>query len=342
MGKKKQGNGKGGGGNSHDRSVARAASGIQPSSPKPDTLMQVSQSPKSLLPIKPWDRFFAFIENGIVLTVAGIVASFAGVVIAGKYFVFLSIPLVLGLHRSKGLVGLSARKKVAAYCAVFAISLPLWLLGVQVDKSRTHIPTVQEIAQAVAKIIGGKPSPSGVAKTVDTPISPTGPNLSSSPKEATVQKSIEKKSDSHKNTDALQQSFQALKRAISKDADDPEKIKADFGNYRKKAEKLWPNDPATRSGLASQLEGIENEFIKNAGNKSQIDEMVSALQFGRPQDQSRIVIPDNCKTIGIVGGRGENDFDNVTTNNADCGIIAPGSKNSFKNVHTNYAAPQKN
>lgn len=163
MGKHKSGR-KGGSGKAHDRPIAPVAD--------TDRLEKsVSEAPNTThLQPAVRERIFAFCENGIVLTVMGIVGSLAGVFVAGRFFLLLSIPLLLGLHRSAALKGLSKGKKAFGYGAMLAISLPpLWLLGIGVDRSREHIPTVEEISRTVARtVIDELPKPDWPKPGLDT------------------------------------------------------------------------------------------------------------------------------------------------------------------------------
>jgi hypothetical protein len=120
---------------------------------------------------KTWlERTFLFLENGIVLTVVGLVGGFAGVFVDGHWFVILCVPLLAGLHRSSALNGLGNWPRIAAYVLVCVVSLSLlWLVGIGVNRSREHIPTVQEIGQGVVNMI--RPSETKTAPEV----SPTPP-----------------------------------------------------------------------------------------------------------------------------------------------------------------------
>lgn len=139
---------KGGGGNSHQRAIDRAAKVDE--SPHTEAEMPTQSLKSDPQPsATAAERIFAFCENGIVLAVMGVIGGLCGVFVAGKYFMLLTIPLILGLHRSPALVGLGKGKKILGYFGVISISLPLlWLLGTEVDKSRAHISTVQEFSQA--------------------------------------------------------------------------------------------------------------------------------------------------------------------------------------------------
>jgi len=127
--------------NHHDSAAAEAAT-------------DSSVKPNAELPRQPTkrERIFAYLENGIVLTVMGIIGGLTGVFVDGRYFLLLSIPLALGLHRSPTLKGLSAKRQLLGYFVLLAVSLPLlWFLGMGINRSREHIPTAQEIAKAFAQ-----------------------------------------------------------------------------------------------------------------------------------------------------------------------------------------------
>jgi hypothetical protein len=97
-------------------------------------------------PEPSWERLFLFLENGITLTVMGLVGGFAGVFIDGRYFLLLAIPLALGLHRSKALAGMRGIEQLAGHLLVAVIGCFVFLqIGAGVNRSREHIPTAQEI-----------------------------------------------------------------------------------------------------------------------------------------------------------------------------------------------------
>jgi hypothetical protein len=140
MGKR---NNKGGGGNSHDRAIA--GSSVRPPHNKPP------QPPAHSLPPDPTllERVFLFLENGTVLTVMGIAGGLAGFFIDGKWFLVLIAWVLLGLHRSPALKGYGKTTARCAYIGVALVSgIILWFLGVGVNRSREHIPTITEIVSA--------------------------------------------------------------------------------------------------------------------------------------------------------------------------------------------------
>jgi hypothetical protein len=143
---------------------ARQAQGtfMRPPNPPPPSVPMPPPQDDPIPDPQPtaWERVFSFFENGIVLAVMGIIGSLAGVFIDGRYFLLLCVPLALGLHRSAALKGLAWPKKLLGYSLLFVVSVPLlWLLGVGTEKARTHIPTPQEIASAIASLSKPKPAP---------------------------------------------------------------------------------------------------------------------------------------------------------------------------------------
>jgi hypothetical protein len=89
--------------------------------------------PSHVWPDRPepsWERPFLFLENGITLTVMGLVGGFAGVFIDGRYFLLLANPLGLGLHRSEALAGMRAIEQGAGHLLVGIIGCMIfWLIG---------------------------------------------------------------------------------------------------------------------------------------------------------------------------------------------------------------------
>jgi hypothetical protein len=103
------------------------------------------------------ERLFLFFENGITLTVIGLIGGFAGVFIDGRYFLLLTIPLALGLHRSHALAGMRAIEQISAHLLVAIVaSFILWPIGKGVNRSREHIPTAQEIAEYLLPALSQK------------------------------------------------------------------------------------------------------------------------------------------------------------------------------------------
>ena len=63
----------------------------------------------------------------------GLVGSFAGVFVDGRWFVTLVLPMLLGVHRSGALKGLTRRRQAAIYFIAGGSSLlVLWIIGIGV------------------------------------------------------------------------------------------------------------------------------------------------------------------------------------------------------------------
>ncbi len=148
------------GGNAHDRAKQRA------------TVDSVQSQASEFMPLRPpepepeqqrsavsaMERFFIIAENVWVLTAVSLLIGFAGVFIDGRWFLLLCIPIAFGVHRSKGLQGLRPRSQFGIYALIIAASAVVcWLVGIGVNSSREHIPTVKEIGDYILSVLHSSP-----------------------------------------------------------------------------------------------------------------------------------------------------------------------------------------
>lgn len=156
--------GSGKGGNAHDRAKIRANGGGNNAPPplgRPD-----SQIPDSD-PSSPWERIFTILENNWILAVTTLIAGFLGVIVDGRWFFLFSLPVALGIHRSKGIRDLSPGKQCVWYAVILMFSTAIfWETGLAMNKAREHFPTVQEIGDY---LLGHLPKPQTAAAPVIPP-----------------------------------------------------------------------------------------------------------------------------------------------------------------------------
>jgi hypothetical protein len=86
------------------------------------------------------DRFFKLVEHPLLQTIIGIVAGLVGIFVYGPFLIFFSILVLVALHRSGALDGLTPLKKVGSYLLAAIVSiLLLGLAGNFIEKHRDHI-----------------------------------------------------------------------------------------------------------------------------------------------------------------------------------------------------------
>jgi hypothetical protein len=166
-------------GHRHDKewmfTVARA---MRVESAPPDS--KPMQEPQELQnpPLSPTERLVLVFENAWILTVMSLIIGFTGVFIDGRWFVLLCIPIAFGLHRSKGLQGLRWWVQIGFYFLIIGISATIcWKVGLGINGSREHIPTVKEIGDYVlGKMPEKETLPRSSGETRPTPLE-TRPTL---------------------------------------------------------------------------------------------------------------------------------------------------------------------
>jgi hypothetical protein len=134
----KGGKGKGGG-NSHQRAVSRAAQA-------PTIVLSSVVATAEMLPTGRsfFERASVFFENGIILTIMSILGGLAGTFVNGRYFLFLCVPIALGLHRSSALNGVTKKGKISIHLLVLCASaVLLWNFGRWWDSSRRSVAIPQ-------------------------------------------------------------------------------------------------------------------------------------------------------------------------------------------------------
>lgn len=119
-----------------------------------ETLLRVDESKQNPSAI---ERSFMVAENAWTLTVMSVIAGFVGLFVDGRWFCLFCIPFAFGIHRSNGLKGLTRIKQVSVCAAILiCFSAICWWVGIKVNQSREHIPTVQEIGDYLSKTLNTK------------------------------------------------------------------------------------------------------------------------------------------------------------------------------------------
>lgn len=161
--------GRNGGGNAHDRSVAQRRKESNPTlvpsvqTPPPTEALPNAGSRSESKQPSAAERSLLFLEHAWVLLVLGAVIGLVGVFIDGRYFLFLCVPIALGLHRSQALKDLGRARSLGTYVLVLALSSAiLWIVGAATNNSREHIPSADEIAKRVMELLESNKK-SGVA-----------------------------------------------------------------------------------------------------------------------------------------------------------------------------------
>ena len=103
------------------------------------------------------ERFFAFVENGIFLSVFSVVAGLVGVFVFGPILTICTIFVVLALRRSKAISDLLGWYQAVIYLWVVLIFGGIfYCIGTLIENHRDHIPTVAEIVKGINEQPGGK------------------------------------------------------------------------------------------------------------------------------------------------------------------------------------------
>jgi hypothetical protein len=105
------------------------------------------------------ERLFAFIENGIFLSVFSVVAGLVGVFVYGPVLTICTVFVALALHRSKAISDLIRWHQAVIYLWAFIIFGGIFYgIGTFIESHRDHIPTVREIMDATIKTTPHTPS----------------------------------------------------------------------------------------------------------------------------------------------------------------------------------------
>jgi hypothetical protein len=125
---------KNGGGNSHQRAMAHSSS------------VPASVTPAVHFP----DRIVRIVESSSTQTLAGIVGGLVGTFLDGRYFAVLGVWASFILYRSNALEGMRRRLTLPIHIfSVALVSVALYFMGIQINKSRPHTYTPADYANAV-------------------------------------------------------------------------------------------------------------------------------------------------------------------------------------------------
>jgi hypothetical protein len=148
--------GKGFGGSSHDRAIARTAGKVAVESSPPAALQPDKSVAATNLPVQASERIsiservLRFLDSGSTQTLAGIVGGIAGTFLDGRYYCVLCVLTSLGLKRSKALDGLKKQWILPIHIGVMlAFGSVLFLIGIQFNKWRPQTFTPSDWVAAV-------------------------------------------------------------------------------------------------------------------------------------------------------------------------------------------------
>lgn len=141
--------GKGGGGNAHNRAIARAAVQRNPSSLSSVQIIPEHKQAHKQQSSPTMERIFKAFESPLVQTPISVVGGVVGALFYGPVLALCTISVLAGVHRSGALAGLSRHRQAIAwpFIAILSASIFVWA-GFAIDRHRRGF-TLKDIAQIV-------------------------------------------------------------------------------------------------------------------------------------------------------------------------------------------------
>jgi hypothetical protein len=131
------------GGNAHNRAKSNV---VHPP--------QLPDIPLPLPSVSVFERIFRTFENAFVQTPISVVGGIVGIFVYGPILTLCSVSVLVGVHRSKSLEGLTRKTKIVSWILIFPLCIGLFFeIGRVIDKHRDHIPTITDITNAVKGVI---------------------------------------------------------------------------------------------------------------------------------------------------------------------------------------------